>query len=136
MRDFAYKNHDRLSIIDPNNSANDISGGSSNTGTILSHFARAHQDLTERMAQLAQDSRKVNQSILEVIMGANYSSFETQRNYLELLSKEGYRPPTRSSNDPSDRDRDRDRGNHRPSRGPPPPTGPSHGRNGGYRRRK
>ncbi|KAH6617688.1 hypothetical protein B0J18DRAFT_258448 [Chaetomium sp. MPI-SDFR-AT-0129] len=135
VTDFAYKNHDRLSIIDPNNSANDISGGSSNTGTILSHFARAHEDLTERMAQLAQDPRNASQSILEVIMGGNYSSFETQRNYLELLSKEGYRPPTRPSNDPLDRDRDRDRGN-RSSRGQPPATGPSHGRNSGYRRRK
>ncbi|GAB1316175.1 hypothetical protein MFIFM68171_06385 [Madurella fahalii] len=89
VTDFAYKDHNRLSIIDPNNPANDIAGGSSNTATVLSLFAQAHQDLTERMARLAQDPNRRGQSILEVIMGGNYSSFQKQRDYLELLSRQG-----------------------------------------------
>jgi non-canonical poly(A) RNA polymerase PAPD5/7 len=88
---FAYKDHNRLSIIDPNNSSNDIAGGSSNAGTVLSHFAQAHQDITRHMAQLAQDPTKHDQSILGVIMGGNYSSFQEQRDYLELLSRPGHR---------------------------------------------
>lgn len=89
MTEFAYKDHNRLSIIDPNNPANDIAGGSSNTGTVLSLFAQAHQDLTERMARVAHDPNRRGQSILEVIMGGNYSSFQKQRDYLELLSRQG-----------------------------------------------
>ncbi len=94
---FAYKNHNRLSIIDPNNPANDIAGGSSNANTILTHFSNAHRELTERMAKLAHDPKRGGQSILEVIMAGNYSSFENQRNYLEHLSKEGHRPSNQSS---------------------------------------
>jgi non-canonical poly(A) RNA polymerase PAPD5/7 len=128
---FAYKNHDRLSIIDPNNPANDIAGGSSNARTILSHFAHAHQELTERMVQLAQDPDRAGQSILEVILGGNYSSFEKQRKYLEKLSKEGYRPTDQGSR-PARQDT-------RPARNQPAPARPSQGnqgRNGGSRRRR
>ncbi|KAL1843112.1 hypothetical protein VTJ49DRAFT_3059 [Mycothermus thermophilus] len=89
----AYKNFDRLSIIDPNNPANDIAGGSSNTPTIMSLFAGAHKALTERMAQLAKDPNRGGQSILGIILGGNYTSFETQRNYLELLSKKHHSFP-------------------------------------------
>ncbi|AEO64470.1 uncharacterized protein THITE_2110633 [Thermothielavioides terrestris NRRL 8126] len=88
---FAYKDHNRLSIIDPNNPANDVSGGSSNVSTIMAHFARAHRELTQRMTRLAQDENRKGKSILEVILGGNYSSFEIQRRYLEQLAKEGDR---------------------------------------------
>ncbi|KAK4201522.1 putative Poly(A) RNA polymerase protein [Triangularia verruculosa] len=83
---FAYKNYDRLSIIDPNNEENDISGGSSNTGHIFSIFSRAHDDLRQRMRSMAEDPRRGTGSILGVIMGGNYSSFEEQRSYLEKLA--------------------------------------------------
>ncbi|KAL2022048.1 hypothetical protein VTK56DRAFT_6288 [Thermocarpiscus australiensis] len=86
---FTYKANDRLSIIDPNNPENDIAGGSSNAGTVTSLFADAHRELTRRMAQLAQDPSRHGQSILGVILGGNYSSFQKQRDYLELLARQG-----------------------------------------------
>ncbi|KAK0671868.1 putative Poly(A) RNA polymerase protein [Cercophora samala] len=85
---FAYKNYDRLSIIDPNNEENDISGGSSNTGNIFALFARAHDDLRNKMRSLAEDPRRGKGSILGVIMGGNYSSFEEQRSFLENLANQ------------------------------------------------
>jgi non-canonical poly(A) RNA polymerase PAPD5/7 len=135
VTDFAYKNHNRLSIIDPNNPGNDIAGGSSNTSTIMSHFAHAHQELTKRMAQLAQDPDRAGRSILELIMGGNYSSFENQRNYLELLAKQGYRPTLGHDNRSSDRDRGRGQST-RPTRSQPAPQRPSQARNGGNRKRR
>lgn len=91
MTAFAYKDHNRLSIIDPNNPANDIAGGSSNAGTVFSLFSHAHKELTRHMAQLAQDPNRGAQSILGVILGGNYSSFQKQRDYLELLAKQDSR---------------------------------------------
>ncbi|EGO54262.1 hypothetical protein NEUTE1DRAFT_124553 [Neurospora tetrasperma FGSC 2508] len=83
---FAYKNYDRFSIIDPNNSENDIAGGSSNTGTIVALFKQAYELLAERMAQLAQSPDRRNASILEVILAGNYSTFRNQRAHLEKLA--------------------------------------------------
>ncbi|KAK3303129.1 uncharacterized protein B0T15DRAFT_264647 [Chaetomium strumarium] len=126
---FPYKNHSRFSIIDPNNPANDIAGGSSNTGTIVSQFSRAHEQLTQRMTQLAQDPNRAGQSILEVILGGNYSSFENQRNYLELLAREGYRPGgegRQSSNQSTG-----PRGKHVPT-----PQRPPRGKNSRSRKRR
>ncbi|EAQ84734.1 hypothetical protein CHGG_08748 [Chaetomium globosum CBS 148.51] len=133
VTEFAYKNHNRLSIIDPNNPANDISGGSSNTNKILAHFANAHQELTKRMAQLSQDPNRAGQSILKVIIGGNYSSFENQRNYLELLAKQGYRPAMGQGNRSSDRNRDQ---GHWPARNQAAPQRPPQGRSDGNRRRR
>ncbi|KAK4100580.1 hypothetical protein N658DRAFT_427590 [Parathielavia hyrcaniae] len=136
---FAYKNHDRLSIIDPNNPANDIAGGSSNARTILSHFAHAHQQLTERMAQLAQDPARAGQSILEVMLGGNYSSFEKQRRYLEKLAKEGYRPMAQNSRPAEHEQKNRPAGGHssRPARKQAAPQrGSQQGRNSGGGSRK
>ncbi|KAL2144008.1 hypothetical protein VTI28DRAFT_9690 [Corynascus sepedonium] len=133
VTDFAYKNHDRLSIIDPNNPANDIAGGSSNTRTILAHFAHAHQELTKRMAELAQDPNRAGQSILQVIMAGNYSSFENQRKYLELLSKEGHRPVENQGSRQAERDRDH---GNRAKRSQPAPQRSFQSRNGGNRRRR
>ncbi|KAK4119519.1 hypothetical protein N657DRAFT_658928 [Parathielavia appendiculata] len=139
VTEFAYKNHDRLSIIDPNNPANDIAGGSSNARTIISHFAHAHQQLTQRMAQLAQDPNRAGQSILEVILGGNYSSFEKQRNYLEKLAKEGYRPTGQHNRPAEHEQKNRPAGSHnRPARSQAAhPQRPSQqGRNGGGGSRK
>jgi len=87
VHNLTYRNYNRLSIIDPNSADNDISGGSSNTPLILSAFSAAHRELADRMKQLAEDPQKNSGSILEVIIGGNYTSFEEQRNYLESLAE-------------------------------------------------
>ncbi|KAI1760651.1 hypothetical protein GGR53DRAFT_508950 [Hypoxylon sp. FL1150] len=85
-----YRNMDRLSILDPNNSQNDIAGGSSNTATILECFSRAYATLRDRMAKLAygilDDS---DQTILRPLFGGGYSCFVDQRNYMERLAAHG-----------------------------------------------
>ncbi|KAF6816401.1 poly(A) RNA polymerase cid14 [Colletotrichum sojae] len=87
VRDVVYKNMDRISVIDPNNSANDISGGSSNARLILDEFRIAHHKLQKRMADLSQDvpGGKRPASILETIFAGNYSSFRQQRAHLRKL---------------------------------------------------
>ena len=83
-----------MSIIDPNNSSNDISGGSSNTATIVSLFSEAHRDLRERMVTLAKADKAARQgaSILEVIFAGNYSTFRLQREHLAKLDERGLGP--------------------------------------------
>ncbi|KAK2930273.1 polymerase, nucleotidyl transferase domain [Fusarium oxysporum f. sp. vasinfectum] len=80
VRSLTYKNYDRLSIIDPNNSGNDISGGSSNTVAILDRFKGAFHLLRDRMDEIARDPNQGN--ILEVILRGDYSSFRMQRDFL------------------------------------------------------
>jgi non-canonical poly(A) RNA polymerase PAPD5/7 len=75
---------EKLSIVDPNNDENDIAGGSKNTPKILEAFSRAFRDLQNRMSELHSmpiDQRQ-GQSILGVILGGNYSSFDIQREHL------------------------------------------------------
>ncbi|KAK1675832.1 hypothetical protein BDP55DRAFT_693893 [Colletotrichum godetiae] len=87
VHDVVYKNFDRISVIDPNNPANDISGGSSNAGRILEEFSIAHQMLKKRMVQLGQAGTRADgpASILETIYAGNYSSFRHQRAHLRQL---------------------------------------------------
>ncbi|RFU76929.1 hypothetical protein TARUN_5304, partial [Trichoderma arundinaceum] len=80
---FTYKNTDRLSIIDPNNPANDISGSSSNTSGVLSRFHDAYLTLRERMAEVAKAPK--SGGILDVIFKGDYSSFKMQRAYLQQM---------------------------------------------------
>lgn len=82
---FTYRNPDRLSIIDPNNPANDISGGSSNFPQIKACFAEAHKLLQERIERIARGEK--HNSILEVILGGNYAMFREQRNYLRKVHR-------------------------------------------------
>jgi non-canonical poly(A) RNA polymerase PAPD5/7 len=72
---------DRLSIIDPNNAANDLSGGSRNFFLISDCFSSAFHVLKTRMAQVdkALAHEGANMSILEPVIGADYSSFSRQR---------------------------------------------------------
>lgn len=77
---FAYKNTDRLSIIDPNNPANDISGSSSNAPGVLARFHDAYLTLQARMLEVAKDAKCGG--ILDVIFKGDYSSFRMQRNYI------------------------------------------------------
>ncbi|KAI2472817.1 hypothetical protein F4781DRAFT_382020 [Annulohypoxylon bovei var. microspora] len=86
-----YRNMDRLSIIDPNNSANDVSGGSHNTPAILNCFAEAYAIIKHRMSEVANDKAlddRFGSSILGPLFGGDYSSFETQRTRLYQISKE------------------------------------------------
>jgi non-canonical poly(A) RNA polymerase PAPD5/7 len=91
VQEFEYKRHDRLSIIDPNNPANDIAAGSSNFSRIVSAFSEAHRELRARMAYLgtASASEKKNASILEVIFAGNYSSFRLHREHYAMLAQQG-----------------------------------------------
>lgn len=72
-----------MSIIDPNNSSNDISGGSSNTTAILGRFQEAYNALRDRMDQVARDPKAGG--ILDVIMKGDYSSFRLQRDFLRRI---------------------------------------------------
>ncbi|KAK3381938.1 hypothetical protein B0H63DRAFT_216499 [Podospora didyma] len=90
-----YRNYARFSIIDPNDSSNDIAGGSSNTPAIVASFQEAHRLLSERMAKSGDLSPKdTPASILKVILAGNYSSFRNQRKHLENLAKR--RQPAKS----------------------------------------
>ncbi|KAG6037831.1 hypothetical protein E4U41_004700 [Claviceps citrina] len=75
-----YRDKSRLSIIDPNNSSNDISGGSSNTNAIMARFEDAYYAIRDQMARVARSPSSL--SILGPIMQGDYSSFRQQREYL------------------------------------------------------
>lgn len=80
---FTYKKTDRLSIIDPNNPANDISGSSSNTEGVLSRFHDAYLTLRDRMQQVGNDPNCGG--ILDVLFKGDYSSFRMQRTFLQHI---------------------------------------------------
>jgi len=88
---FVYKNPDRLSVIDPNNAANDISGGSRNFFLICDCFASARHVLQSRMDEIGklQPQNRERLSILESIIGADYSSFSRQRAELRRYHSRG-----------------------------------------------
>ena len=79
---------DRLCVIDPNNPANDISGGTSLIGLITKIFSEAHRTLVQRMAELSEQTpeQRKGRSILGSIIGGDYSSFEKQRSRLKGLA--------------------------------------------------
>ncbi|KAI0870868.1 hypothetical protein GGS24DRAFT_473842 [Hypoxylon argillaceum] len=89
-----YRNLDRLSIIDPNNPENDISGGSQNFYAIRDRFAKAYDSLQETMMQLAREpasasSDRKNKSLLSPLFAGNYAHFRDQRNWLQKLDGGG-----------------------------------------------
>ncbi|KAI1175655.1 hypothetical protein F4777DRAFT_549448 [Nemania sp. FL0916] len=92
-----YRNLDRLSIIDPNNPENDISGGSSEFWRVKTCFAQAYDNLQKGMMRLAQDPPagssdwKVNTLLYPLIAG-NYSQFQDMRKWLQKLDSEGIQP--------------------------------------------
>ncbi|KAI1324727.1 hypothetical protein F5Y16DRAFT_380212 [Xylariaceae sp. FL0255] len=92
-----YRNLDRLSIIDPNNPDNDISGGSSNYWVIKDRFAEAYKLLRDRMerfalAGLQTKALSSQDTLLYPLIGGKYSNFIEQREYLEKLA--AHRPVT------------------------------------------
>lgn len=90
VRGFTYKNTDRLSIIDPNNPGNDISGGSSNTPTIMARFHEAYNTVRDRMSELARHPDRG--TILESILQGDYSSFRMQREYIRHVHEKHIGP--------------------------------------------
>ncbi|KAJ5277573.1 PAP/25A-associated, partial [Penicillium chrysogenum] len=72
---------DRLTIEDPNNTDNDISGGTRAIDLILRTFASAHTTLKNRMEHLAL-VRGPNKSILGPIIAANFEKYTEQHNQL------------------------------------------------------
>ncbi|CAI7593835.1 unnamed protein product [Penicillium glandicola] len=113
-----FGNPDRLTIEDPNNRDNDISGGTKEIGLIFRAFANAHTALKNRMEYLALVQGS-NKSILEPIIAANFDEYIEQRFQLRqvFMTEERFAryrepPPPPPGSPPSDR-------TFRP---PPPPT--------------
>lgn len=77
----------KFCIIDPNDDSNDIAGGASNTVRIQSAFSEAYNALRDRMDDLESQTieERKGQSILGVILGGDYISFELQREHLRYL---------------------------------------------------
>lgn len=73
---------DGLSIQDPNNEANNISGGSHRAAYVLQQFGSAWDALDARLQTLDLSGT----SILEAILGGNYESYDLQRRTIEQLS--------------------------------------------------
>ncbi|CAG8192581.1 unnamed protein product [Penicillium olsonii] len=75
---------DRLTIEDPNNPDNDISGGTREINLILRTFAGAHTTLKNRMEYLAL-VQGPNKTILGPIIAANFEEYIEQRNQLRRV---------------------------------------------------
>lgn len=82
-----------LTIIDPNNPSNDISGGSREVHTVFEVFRKAHSQIMQRMDKIVR-GKEVEVSILGCVLGGNYNSFIKQRNRLyKLYSGDSLSPP-------------------------------------------
>jgi non-canonical poly(A) RNA polymerase PAPD5/7 len=83
----------KWTIIDPNKSDNDISGGSSRAPLIAKKFSEAHNALRTRMSFLNRASNELRhgQSLLGEVFGGNYSSFVEQRNHMQTLYDQYHR---------------------------------------------
>ncbi|KAJ5356498.1 hypothetical protein N7517_011107 [Penicillium concentricum] len=75
---YYFGNPDRLTIEDPNNRDNDISGGTKEIGLIFRAFSNAQTALRNRMEYLALVQGS-NKSILEPIIAANFDEYIEQR---------------------------------------------------------
>ena len=73
---------DRLAIMDPNNPDNDISGGSRNVTLIFKRFSQAHSMITNAMKTASSFS------LLELMVGGDYSTFTRQRSHLQRLYRQ------------------------------------------------
>jgi non-canonical poly(A) RNA polymerase PAPD5/7 len=96
VESLVYRNSDRLSVIDPNNPANDISGGSRNFFFIRESFHSAWKTLSSRMDEATAATRVATKagvetraaekgtaaSFLQPLIGGDYSSFAGQRSKL------------------------------------------------------
>lgn len=89
MHSFPYRSLDRLSIIDPNNESNDVSGSSKNYDCVARGFRQAFEALKRRFGELAGESvdERAGASVLDAIIGGNYDKFDKQREYLRQLCR-------------------------------------------------
>jgi hypothetical protein len=94
-RPFQFNNDkpDRLKIIDPNRPENNISGGSNKIGLIFQSFGQAHDILQEQLKE--HDDGRAVASFLEQLVGGNFESYDTQRDFLRDLhyGPDGQRAP-------------------------------------------
>ncbi|GFF31857.1 poly(A) RNA polymerase cid14 [Aspergillus udagawae] len=81
---FQGNNDARLSIEDPNNPDNDVSGGTREIQLIFKSFSKAFQLLKERMVSSAV-SGDTKASILQSIIAANYEEYTEQRSQLRAV---------------------------------------------------
>ena len=78
------KNYDRLAILDPNRSDNDISGGSNQVVTIFERMSRAHEEILNAM------SSRNRKSLLDWLLGGDYNNFLWQRRHLKELFRKRF----------------------------------------------
>jgi len=81
---------DCLSIIDPHRQDNNISAGTSEIQRILDCFAKAHETLQRRLQDKLTSPERCD-SLLEDILGGNFSAYELQRQSLYKLHTETLR---------------------------------------------
>ncbi|KAF2857564.1 Nucleotidyltransferase [Piedraia hortae CBS 480.64] len=86
------QNPGRLSIIDPNNRFNDISGGSRRINDVLNCFREAVMTLRDRLHKIAVGEADRG-SILGCIFGGDYSSYQAQRDRSYRLHQGNYVTP-------------------------------------------
>ncbi|KAF2772841.1 Nucleotidyltransferase [Teratosphaeria nubilosa] len=77
-------NSERLTIIDPHNPNNDISGGTARINDVLDVFRKAHSRIQQRLHKI-RAGEDVQSSILGCVLGGNYKSFMRQRDNLKQL---------------------------------------------------
>ena len=78
---------DCLSIIDPHRPDNNISAGTHEIQRIVDCFATAHENLQRRLHDESTQPRRSG-SLLEDILGGNFSAYELQRQSLYELHTE------------------------------------------------
>lgn len=117
-RVYKENNNERLSIEDPNNRDNDISGGTREIALVFRSFSDAYQALMQRMSSLHSHHQG---SILGAIIAANYDEYTEQRYQLRSVFDNNPRfapfrqPPPPPPNEPPPAIH---------SAPPPPPTYP------------
>ncbi|WPH02775.1 Hypothetical protein R9X50_00564300 [Acrodontium crateriforme] len=84
----------RLTIVDPNNADNDISGGSMKIDQVFDLFSQAHSAIENKLYHVGRGEDD-SDSILGCILGGNYTSFIRQRDRLYDLVNQRAAPPQR-----------------------------------------
>ncbi|KAL4900498.1 hypothetical protein BDW74DRAFT_92917 [Aspergillus multicolor] len=118
-------NGSRLSIEDPNNPDNDISGGTREIALIFKSFSEAYRLLKDRLVSMALSERP-NESVLGTIIAANFDEytelrwqlrevFDTDPRFAHLRKPLTPPPPPYSPPLPSE-----------PAPAPPPPSSKPH----------
>ncbi|KAI5300263.1 hypothetical protein KEM56_002589 [Ascosphaera pollenicola] len=81
-RMLGFNNPSKLTILDPNNPDNDVSRGTTEIKRIFRAFSDAHRTLKEALAHVAVNPSTAPKSLLQEIIGANYTSYHRQREHL------------------------------------------------------